>query len=485
MALDKKQTDDIMSSLSKLYGKENVTITGTKINVSVDIPKGKDNKAYRKSLMGQIQEMYAHLGAVYTIPAGSGKAGEVKIKGTSIKVNKKIESDTSSGGKKAGLKPSDISPSIVNVWLTPQEIVENVKLYVGKQEFGDDVQKQIFDLLDGTLKSTGNSVAYNSKKILVSPEFFEILTSVKLSVLLRANDRKIRETLGIPDDLDLSKSKIKIYIPKKANFPLIDYYINILSTDRKTEENSLKISVKSKVAGDKVNTVKFKDVFDKEKDVDDWYRNLEQSSKNKQQGQRIIAESAMSGYGKYSGRARASVPLLAVSELIKNERSKITGLISTKFKNMDVSILEKCVNVILPSLTSFQYLDDITKVMEKTNKLTNSDFLKISEMIISNIKMRGGKVPDITIWNLAHLCEKILEQSTMKNSVTNYNFYRIFFDEVLTKRSIAYAVTKKSGNSVVYDFYSKVNYAKEYHDWINLRTKNSANQPNDVIGLEA
>jgi hypothetical protein len=29
------------------------------------------------------------------------------------------------------------------------------------------------------------------------------------------------------------------------------------------------------------------------------------------------------------------------------------------------------------------------------------------------------------------------------------------------------------------------NYAKEYHDWINLRTKNSANQPNDVIGLEA
>jgi len=95
------------------------------------------------------------------------------------------------------------------------------------------------------------------------------------------------------------------------------------------------------------------------------------------------------------------------------------------------------------------------------------------------------KYSEDTVWNLAHLCEKILEVTTETTSQTSYNFYQLFFDEVLKKKSIAYAVAKREGKQLTYNFYSKVNYKKEYNDWIKLRTKNSANQPNDVIGLEA
>jgi hypothetical protein len=53
---------------------------------------------------------------------------------------------------------------------------------------------------------------------------------------------------------------------------LIDYYINISTLDKKDEESSLKISVKSKVKSPKANTVKFKDMFDKQQDVNNWYK---------------------------------------------------------------------------------------------------------------------------------------------------------------------------------------------------------------------
>jgi len=283
--------------------------------------------------------------------------------------------------------------------------------------------------------------------------------------------------------MDLSKSKIKIYLPESANYPLVDYYISISSMDKKSEDDSLKISVKSKVAGGLVNTVKFDSVFDTIKDVDDWYKSLNSSLKIKEKGTKIIAESAMMGYG-YRGKNMAAVPLLSVNNLLKQDMNKVSSTIQKNFKNINVSILKKVLNVVVSKLTSAKYKTPLTEYVGVSG-LTQADLISAYAMITDNIIMKGGKIPENTVWNLAHLCEKILEVTTETDSQTSYNFYQLFFDEVLKKKSIAYAVANKQGKQLTYNFYSKINYKKEYNDWIKLRTKNSANQPNDVIGLEA
>ena len=65
-----------------------------------------------------------------------------------------------------------------------------------------------------------------------------------------------------------------------------------------------------------------------------------------------------------------------------------------------------------------------------------------------------------------------------------YNYYQMFFDEVLTKKKIAYAVSSLKGKQLHYNFYSMVNFTQEYASWLELRSKNSPNQPNDVIGID-
>jgi len=60
----------------------------------------------------------------------------------------------------------------------------------------------------------------------------------------------------------------------------------------------------------------------------------------------------------------------------------------------------------------------------------------------------------------------------------------MFFDRVLKDREIAYAVSSLSGKTLNYNFYSLVNFAKEYKDWIGLRSKNGINNLNDKLGMD-
>jgi hypothetical protein len=485
MSLTPQQTLAIKKTLIELYGKENIhsDTTGKKIIIYVEIPKGKEDRPFRINMLKEIDKGFKSLGSKYTQPP-QGKSGAVKISGISIEVKKVIDpANTASSIKKSIFKPKHIVPQIVNDWLSPEDIVKNVQTYIKKLDLETNLEKNIIDLLNLTLKSSGSSIPFNVDKDLIPPEFFEILTSVKLGVLLRTNNTKIRFILGIPPKMDLSKSKIKIYLPESANYPLVDYYISISSMDKKSEDDSLKISVKSKVAGTLVNTVKFDSVFDTIKEVDDWYKSLNTSSKAKEKGPKIIAESAMMGYG-YSGKNMAAVPLLSVNNLLKEDMNKVSSTIQKNFKNINVSILKKVLNVVASKLTTAKYKTPLTEFVGVSG-LTRADIVNTYSMITDNIIMKGGKIPEDTVWNLAHLCEKILEVTTETTSQTSYNFYQLFFDEVLKKKSIAYAVAKREGKQLTYNFYSKVNYKKEYNDWIKLRTKNSANQPNDVIGLEA
>jgi len=76
------------------------------------------------------------------------------------------------------------------------------------------------------------------------------------------------------------------------------------------------------------------------------------------------------------------------------------------------------------------------------------------------------------------MSEKIIMASATEESFAKYNFYQMFFDEVLRKKELAYAIISIKNGQLNYNFYSKVNFAQEYKNWIELRSKAT-----DVIGL--
>jgi hypothetical protein len=376
------------------------------------------------------------------------------------------------------MKPSNIKPSIVNGWLTPEQIVDNVIQYLVDQEVEGQIRTRIEKLLKLTVADTNHSIEFDAPKNIVPAEFYEILTAIKLGVLLRANDKKIFETLGIPKKMNLSQSRIKIYIPQAANYPLLDYFLSITTKDQ-NEEDALKISVKSKVKSPATNTVKFSDIFKSERAVDDWHKSLPNIEKSKQKGQRIIAESAIEVYKgpKYNRKVQPGVPINAVLNLLvdSSESPKIKSLIKSKMSlnQKELDFFTKGLNTVRNNIGQFKTKDDLLETVVK-NKSEITTFQKI----IGENRKTAGQPASPTLINLGIICEKILQYSSKKLSSTEYNFYQIFFDEVLRKKELAYAITSVKGNRLEYKFYSKINFAQEYTNWIELRSKAT-----DVIGL--
>jgi len=470
-----KKVNDI---LIKTYGKTSVDFDGKKV-ITVYVDNADRN--YRKEQLKNIQDIFssAPYSAKYTVPTSGGKTGSVKMSPIEIQVKPSLKSKPISTGR-AKFKPSDIQPPIVNVWLSSNDIANNVKKYVMGLDLEKEVEKQILNLLKQTASDTKTSIPFDAPKDLVPAEFFEILSAVKLSVLLESNDVSIRKVLGIPKGMDLSKSKIKIYIPQKANFPLIDYYISITSSIQKDEDSALKISVKSKVKSPKANTVKFKDVFKGEKSVNDWYSGLNPQLKSQQKGPKTIAEAALTVYGNYSGKSLSGIPLFSVLNLLKYDRQKINSLIISKFGGtIDVDTFKRVLEKVYKNLNKVSNNTDLSEIIDDKKDLSS-----ISAMILGNISKTGGQKVDTSVYNLAYLCERILVASSKENSNTKYNFYQMFFDEVLVKKKIAYAVSSIKGKQLVYEFFSLVNFAQDYKNWLELRSKNSPNSPNDVIGID-
>ena len=282
--------------------------------------------------------------------------------------------------------------------------------------------------------------------------------------------------------MNLAQSKIRIKIPKKANEPLLDYYLSIKKDDD-NDEDALKVSVKSKVKSPETNTVKFADVFDDKKSVDNWYKELINATmKKNEKGQKIIAESAMEIYqsagkgGIFSGRAQVGVPLNAVLNLLNdaNQSAKIISILKQKFNINDKEIIN--------FKNSLQTIFDNIRILKKDDNLSKvitdrKDLLSVSSIISNNLK-QGGLPAESKFKNIGIICEKILQAASKKSNQTNYNFYQMFFDEVLRKKELAYAITTISGGQLKYNFYSKVNFILEYKNWIELRSKAT-----DVIGL--
>lgn len=472
MALNPVQIKDVQTLLSKAYSE--ISFDGKK---SLVVYVDNADRTYRKGELKKIQKMFQHYNATYTEPTSGGKTGAVKMAPLEITVKASIKANPVATGK-AKFKPSDIKPSIVNDWLDAYDIVDNVKKYIKSVDLEATVEKEILYLLDETAKDTRTKIPFDIPKDLIPAEFYEVLTSVKLAILLKKNDADIRKILGIPKDMDLKRSKVKIYIPQKANFPLIDYYISITATEKKSEESALRISVKSKVKSPKANTVKFKDVFSNKKDITDWYNSLNSQLKQKQKGPKIVAESALDVYNSYTGKAVFGIPIMSVLNLIRDDRTNITRII----------------NDILNNVITVQEFENILKTIEKNlskvgNNTEMSTFdndigVAASKVIQSTMSKVGGTPVKNTVYNMAYLCEKILVSASKQTSSTKHNYYQMFYDQVLTQKSIAYAVSSVTGKTLNYNFYSLVNFEQEYASWLALRSKNSPNAPNDVIGID-
>ena len=423
-------------------------------------------------------------------------------------------------------KPSDIEPSIVNEWLTPEEMIENVKKYAEKEKANMDLAKYnaVNYLLDETIKDTNKKIHFGLDKGIVPAEFYEILTAVKLAVLLRNNDPEIFNIMGILPTTNIKQNfnKVKINIPAEANFPLIDYEI-ITSTNT---SDSYKISVKSKVKSPEGNTVKFKDIFKKPHSVRYWLRDVLKYSGQKMadanKGPATVAFSALELYGLPGGKARVGIPIYSVANIYDGRKPTKNLDIKTWKKNVSLSDLEHFspkklqpqLNKIIKSrikvgnhpITDAQipdFIQGLKIVHANINKYKSASSLidgdnpktsifdasqtnilvLLKSIIFSNLQ-QGGAGAKPFLENLAVVCEKILvdlskESGTPKDQ--QFNYYQMFYDEVLKKKSVAYAITESSGkgkNTLLhYNFYSKINF-KQYEEWIELRSKAS-----DVIGL--
>ena len=388
----------------------------------------------------------------------------------------------------AEMRPADIKPSIVNEWMSPNQMVKNVLTYLKNYDgLGDTFKARIAKLLTDTENGSTLTVQFaHDDKIgdKIEPEFFEILTAIKIAVLLRKNDLTMRKILGIPNERDLRKAKIKVFIPSKSNTPLLDYELSISENDSKPDEHPIRISVKSSFEGGSSNSVKFPDVFDSTREVDQWYKALPQSMRLTQGGPRETAYTAMETKEKFAGKLFL-FPLRTVNNLIGNK--PVVDVILRRFiapvKGLkDIKFLKI---VLTETYKHFGLLTPATLLSSAPIKLSAEVQKELQLFLNGNLGKQGAAVKaNFTAGNLGAVCEKILIQCARPDSETKHNYYPMFYDQVLRKRRIAYAVAHIHGTTIRYGFYSMVNFEKEYNYWVALRTKNYMNVTSETLGMD-
>jgi len=93
--------------------------------------------------------------------------------------------------------------------------------------------------------------------------------------------------------------------------------------------------------------------------------------------------------------------------------------------------------------------------------------------------------------NLAFICERVLDAGSRPASHIRLNFYKMFYDKVLTDYEILYAMPTRYGKVLKYKFLAVKNWNQEYEMvkkkadqyWLTLRGKSGTNKVNDAIGI--
>jgi len=436
---------------------------------------------------------------------GLDKKGNKVTKYTTINLNFSLKYAGADNNAKAlaSLKPKHVKPKIVDVWLTPEALYHNVITFVNGNDFpsqSNSLKQSYKDIIADayTNKSLKDKVGIAAD---LSSEFFEILSALKLCILLKANNAGLKQTLGLPDGETVKTVEVKI--PEAANEALVDYFVAVNGN----KENPLQISVKSKVRGSSTATVKFTTAFANEREVLQWFNNIKYSlAKNNQLGQYIIASSALNYKQKYSGRL-TMYPIKGLLRLLTGPkastvRQDLNRVLDLKgFTVSDfIDLLKKTDKKMSTLKANYDPFDDILSkdldLLMRVKKLLALNIYdevgkkkKLMEAVSLSqeeaSKKNGGKYP-FSVNNLALLCERVLVETSKKEGQTKLNFYKMFYDQVLTKNQVAYAMTSREtvGDEVKlkYSYISAVNF-RQYKKWIALRSKNYANNMQDALGM--
>ena len=220
-----------------------------------------------------------------------------------------------------------------------------------------------------------------------------------------------------------------------------------------------------------------------------------------------VAESALEL--KKSSGAKAMFPIDTLAKFLNEE-------IKEKTKMEIISVLEKFGQKNINAFESKNYkkteiisalIKTITTVAPKLKNLKKETLLSdagvkgtplaiMTEMfkkILTTDKIKSNDV-GITVQNLAFICERILATGSKPPSHLKLNFYKMFYDQVLEKYKIAYAmptINKTGGDTVKFKYLAVKNWNAEYElikkqadqYWLQLRGKSGTNKVNDAIGI--
>lgn len=453
-----------------------------------------------KSQSGKNPRLYIQM--IYSHKKMNAK-GKIENKSTNLNFNfaLKYAGSAADAKKLESLKPANVTPSILDRWITPEEMYRTTISYINGDKFpvsSASVKQRYADAVSDSFSSPSFIDNLGIAPDL-SSEFFEILSALKLGKLLSQNNTVMKEIVGYPDE---PITKIELNIPKAANEALIDYEVAVNGQ----RDNPLKISVKSKVRGSSTATVKFTSAFANESEVHTWFKNLKFArAKNYNLGQRMIAASSLE-YKNYSGRGTL-YPIRALRKLLISSkrsvvRSDFNSVLNTSSMTIDdfcklITILDKKIASVtknhqpLDEILSDQQLliksknfiaDNLFKEQSKTKKLKESIFLSIEDAK----KHSPNNMYPFALNNIALLCERVLVRTSRRDGNSKFNFYKLFYDQVLKKQAVVYAVTQiddsGSEQKLEYTFRSTKNF-KQYKQWVSLRTKNYANNMQDALGM--
>ena len=458
---------------------------------------------YKEDGGGKNPRLHIQIKYVYKV-ASKKKPGVKETKRTNINLNFALKYAGSFSSKLDSLKPKDVKPKVVDVWLTPQQMYDNMKTYIEGSNFPSQNQDTKTDYLNAVTTSFKSLSLTDDLGIApdLSSEFFEILSCLKLGNLLLNNDNKIKMIFGLPEE---RINTVQIEIPGSANEALIDYKIAVNGDT----SNPLRISVKSKVRGSSVATAKFSDAFKNEKEVDDWFNAIKFANmKTKNIGQKTIAKNAMK-YNSYSGKAMlypigALVDLCsgAVATSVKADYNKHVDTTSMNFNEFEkvIELLDKRINAIKPDQPLDEIINDATLLLKLKNLLADNTFRygpgssaktkKTKQAVSLSIpeakKVSYGGVYPFTVKNVSLLCERVLVQTSYLRSSSQFNFYKLFYDQILKKEAVVYSFNEidDSGDErkLKYHYRSARNF-NQYKKWIGLRTKNYGNNLKDTLGM--
>jgi len=419
---------------------------------------------------------------------------------------------------------------VVGQWLTAIEMKKRILQHIDENSsLSADDNKSYHDLLKAAIQPNTNPIKYDVPKNENNAEFFELVSAINLASLLKNKNSYITDTLlDMPDKYKkiLGTKDVKIYVPSDSTFALLDYFIDykgvadmkLSQLDKETK--SLKISVKAKLSaaaegkyatGD-TNTIKFTDLFDGDlKNVDEWYKNLSkyklEDLKKQQYGPKIIAyagvESSITKLG-------TMYPIKALGQLLSVGQDKV-NIKKQLAKTLIAFGQKKVVNFKGPGKTEYTndevtaaYMDIITNLSSNIANYRKEDPLKVDmvsqkknyDIVLAALPLilqtsKSQKIKE-NVANIGVICERVLQNSSSKESESKYNFFYMFYDQVLEKKHIIYAVPTRLGSTQIkFKYLAYANWLSEYKNWqgdiekawIGLRGKSNANHLGDYGAL--